>query len=258
MKQALIDNLQAVLADVTSRLEQASTPYMVSGAIAGNYYGLPRSTTDIDIVVRLAPGDAGCIAESFRPDYVVSEEAKPDALSVSSQFSLIHLHRIVKFDLILKRADDFGDQEFSRRRRADIGGVPAWITSPEDLVLSKLLWSRDSASEVKSYDIQGLLRIQNDLDNEYLDRWTRSLGVTRPIAEGSPTRDTSPEFFKNYCQMLAVVTPEERSRMGFACSEFVRTLLIQSVARLPESERAGELLRRLYGTGRAVKRPTRQ
>jgi len=253
-----MDDLQAVFADVISRLEQASIPYMVSGGIAGNHYGLPRSTTDIDIVVRLAPGDAGCIAQLFRPDCVISDEALIDSLDICSQFSLIHPHRIVQVDMILKKADDFGDEEFSRRQRANIGEVPAWITSPEDLVLSKLLWSRDSASEVKSFDIQGLLRIQADLDNEYLDRWTRRLGVARPIAEGSPTRDTSPEVFKTYCRMLAGITPEERSRKGFACSEFVRTLLKQSVARLPESERAGELLRRLYGIGRVIERPTRQ
>ena len=52
-----MDDLEEVTADVVSRLEREMIPYMISGTIAGKYYGIPRSTSDLDLVVQLARGD---------------------------------------------------------------------------------------------------------------------------------------------------------------------------------------------------------
>lgn len=52
-----------------------------------------------------------------------------------------------------------------------------WIVSPEDLILSKLWWSRDSHSEVQIGDIQNLFASVGDLDIAYIDRWVAEMGL---------------------------------------------------------------------------------
>jgi hypothetical protein len=47
--------------------------------------------------------------------------------------------------------------------------------SPEDLILSKLLWSRQTRSEVQLADARNLAGTAIDL--RYLDDWSERLGV---------------------------------------------------------------------------------
>ncbi len=56
--------------------------------------------------------------------------------------------------------------------------------SREDLILSKLLWARESGSEMQRRDIRLLL--DGDLDLDYLERWAKDLGVTGLLEELSP------------------------------------------------------------------------
>ena len=43
---------QELLCDCLNRLNQAQIPYMLFGSMASNYWGVPRSTHDIDFVVQ--------------------------------------------------------------------------------------------------------------------------------------------------------------------------------------------------------------
>lgn len=54
--------------------------------------------------------------------------------------------------------------EFQRRRLATLEGSEFWIVSAEDLVLSKLEWSKDSRSEMQLRDIRNLLFSGRKLD----------------------------------------------------------------------------------------------
>ena len=52
------------------------------------------------------------------------------------------------------------------------------VVSPEDLILSKLEWSKDSGSELQNNDVHVLLSSVENLDQEYLEKWAQELGVT--------------------------------------------------------------------------------
>jgi hypothetical protein len=53
--------------------------------------------------------------------------------------------------------------------------------SREDLVLSKLVWAKDSGSELQRRDVRTLL--DDSMDRAYLDRWAARLGVAEALAE---------------------------------------------------------------------------
>jgi hypothetical protein len=58
-----------------------------------------------------------------------------------------------------------------------------WMISPEDLVLSKLVWAKDSRSELQFRDVRSIMALQPNLDWRYLDRWAIRLTVAGLLQE---------------------------------------------------------------------------
>ncbi len=175
-----------VLAVVTGRLEAAGIAYMVTGSVAANCYAVPRMTRDIDIVVDLAAADADRVLELFRADFYVDPGAVREAVAARGAVNLIHQDFVLKVDLIVRKDTEYRRTEFARRRRARLGVVDVVIVAPEDLIISKLDWARDTRSEMQLGDVRNLLRSVPDLDRDYLARWTAHLGLGEAYREAEP------------------------------------------------------------------------
>ena len=98
-------------------------------------------------------------------------------------FNLIHTEAIVKVDFVVRKDTPYHREEFGRRRRTIIDGQPVWIVSPEDLIVSKLLWAKDSRSELQFRDVRQLIAAQPDVDWNYLNRWAAHVGITDLLTE---------------------------------------------------------------------------
>ena len=166
-----------VLRIVTERLEAAQVPYMVTGSFAANYYAVPRMTRDIDIVVELSAGETDRLCELFEPDFYVDRDAARAAIAEQGVFNLIHVERVVKVDLIVRKDSEYRRTELGRRRRASVEGGAFFVVAPEDLIISKLDWARDTRSEVQIADVRNLLASVPNLDRDYLARWVERLGL---------------------------------------------------------------------------------
>jgi hypothetical protein len=170
-----------VLREVVSRLEAAAIPYMLTGSLAMSIYAEPRMTRDLDFVVELSPSDAGKVLGTFSGDFYISDEAVSLAVSTRGMFNLFHLAKLVKVDFIVRKDDEYRRLEFSRRRRLNLGGLEIWVASLEDLILSKLVWIRDGQSAQQRRDVSKLLGAE--IDNAYLAKWGRRLGVEDLLLE---------------------------------------------------------------------------
>lgn len=180
-----------VLKLVTARLNQAGIPYMVSGSIAANYYTIPRMTRDIDIVIELRQGDIDKFVELFKGDFYVDRETVTKEVSRQGMFNIIHNQYVIKIDCIIKSSSPYQQVEFSRKTCVIIEQSPVWIVSPEDLVISKLVWAKDSHSEMQLKDVANIIRSVNNLDMEYIDNWIRELGLGQIFKEAGDVRHTS-------------------------------------------------------------------
>ena len=54
-------------------------------------------------------------------------------------------------------------------------GRNIYVVSPEDLLISKLFWARESMSGLQIGDIRNLLGTVEELDREYIEKWIRKL-----------------------------------------------------------------------------------
>jgi hypothetical protein len=164
-----------IVRDVSAKLDSAGIGYMLTGSMAMNYYAQPRMTRDIDVVVALRPADAARVVQLFSPDYYVSREAVDSSIAHQSLFNLIHNESVIKVDCIVRKQNEYRLAEFNRRQRIKIENFETWIVSKEDLILSKLFWAKDSHSELQLRDVKNL--VSTGCDRDYIERWTRELGV---------------------------------------------------------------------------------
>lgn len=172
-----------LLLEVARRLDGAEIPYMVTGSMALNYYALPRMTRDLDVVVALGPHEAERIEELFTAAFYVDEAMVGAELARRGMFNLIHRSTFMKVDFIVRQEAAYDILAFDRRRYMPIHGQAVALISPEDLVLSKLVWARDSESELQLRDVRNLLDMVEDLDRGYLVEWAPQLGVAALLAE---------------------------------------------------------------------------
>jgi len=110
---------------------------------------------------------------SFAGDFYVDGELARAAIQSETLFNLMHLDSGVKVDFIVRKSSEYRRLEFERRKLISVAGVRTWVVSREDLILSKLLWARESGSEMQRRDIRLLL--DGDLDLDYLERWAKDL-----------------------------------------------------------------------------------
>jgi hypothetical protein len=175
-----------VLKLITARLDAAGLPYMITGSIAAGFYGQPRMTRDIDIVAVLHPQDATRLAHLLQPEFLSDAEIIRDAIGARRMFSVVHREALQKVDIIVRDDRDYEVEKFERSRRVEVDDQPMWMISPEDLVLSKLVWAKDSPSELQVRDVRAVIALQPRLDWVYLDRWAVRLTVTGLLAEFRP------------------------------------------------------------------------
>lgn len=164
-----------ILKLVTKRLDTHDIPYMVTGSVAMNMYATPRMTRDIDIVVEISEEDASLVVELFGADFYVDKQMIIDAVRTQRMFNIIHNEYVIKVDFIVRKNSPYRKVEFGRRYKVRVDSVPIWMVSPEDLIISKLWWAKDSRSEMQMTDVRNILRQTKEIDNNYLGKWIREL-----------------------------------------------------------------------------------
>jgi predicted nucleotidyltransferase len=164
-------------------LESAEIPYMVTGSVAMAVYAQPRMTRDVDLVIECQTGDVERLVHLLETDCYVDAQAVGRAVTSRSMFNAIHREWIIKADFIIRKDEPYRRLEFERRKRLEIDGMAVWVVSPEDLILSKLSWARDSESAQQVRDVRALLESGLTIDGEYLDTWARTLSVDTTLAD---------------------------------------------------------------------------
>lgn len=164
---------------VVEALGRAGAEHMVVGSFASTLHGKPRTTLDIDVVVRAGLDEIIRFVESLPASkWYADVGAAREAYQRRSMFNVIDMETGWKVDLIFLKPGAFAESEFSRRRPASLFGVRVDVASAEDTILSKLVWARDSGSERQLDDVAGIVAATGDaLDRDYIERWAEELGV---------------------------------------------------------------------------------
>jgi len=169
---------------LTRLLEESGMPYMIAGSVASSFYGEPRATNDVDLVIAPDAAQLEVLLDALGRIWYVSPEAAREAWRERSAFNVIDFATGEKADLIVRRERPYSREEFARRRRVRLGEAEFFLVSPEDAILSKLEWARAGGSERQFRDALGVAAAQGPLlDRQYLLRWAKELGLAERVAE---------------------------------------------------------------------------
>ena len=159
------------LKNVIEKLQQARIDYVICGSVAATFYGVTRSTLDTDIIIDPTREQLTKFIEMLGDEYYVSSEAAFDALRQGAMFNIIDIENSCKADLIIRKQTDFSNEEFRRKRKEKLLGKELYILSPEDSILSKLSWAKESHSEQQYNDVMRILDARAEsLDMKYLNQ----------------------------------------------------------------------------------------
>ena len=122
--------------------EKQNIPYMLSGSVAMSLYTQPRFTRDYDFVVNLKNEHINKLLKNFTGDYYINDESVKDAISRQKKMKFL-------------------DMNIS-------------VVSPEDLLLSKIIWIQEIQSGVQMEDIKLLSEVEG-LDWNYINNWIKEL-----------------------------------------------------------------------------------
>ena len=162
---------------ITDVLDQYQIPYMLSGSIAMGLYTVPRMTRDIDFIIHLQAKNVDLFVNSFKDGFYCDRDVIKEAIEGPvKMFNIIDHATGYKADFVVLKDDPFRQEEFNRRLRVTYFGKTIYVVSPEDLLLSKLIWIQDFQSAIQIEDIKNLTFV-NNLDWDYILKWVKQLNL---------------------------------------------------------------------------------
>jgi hypothetical protein len=171
-------SLKDFLQSVVENLQEAGIDYVICGSIAASFYGVERSTQDTDIIINPTEEQLTNFLKLLGDAYYVSSDAALEALKQNTIFNIIDVENAWKADLIMRKETDFHTEEFHRKRKEKLLGKDLYILSPEDTILSKLEWAKNSESGQQFLDALGVAIVQYErLERDYLYKWAKELQV---------------------------------------------------------------------------------
>ena len=173
-----------LLMDCLERLNRSGLAYMLTGSMASNYWGIPRSTHDLDFVLGMQPQDIAGFVTVFREGFFLQTDSVRQAFQPPYQFNAIDELSALKVDFWVLGDDEFERSAFARRLRITLFGIPAWVSTAEDVILHKFYWHRLNPSDRQLEDAAGVYAVQADsLDHVYLCHWADALDVRTELED---------------------------------------------------------------------------
>jgi hypothetical protein len=174
-----VGELETALTQIAGTLNRLGLPYMLTGAVAVTYYGEPRATHDIDVVILLAPTDITRIKAALEPGFSVDVESIKAALREGSMFNAIHEETGLKVDFWMLKGGEYDRSAFARRVRVRLLGTEMFLPAAEDVIITKLDWHRLSGIDKHYFDARGVAAVQKGhLDTTYIERWCATKFLT--------------------------------------------------------------------------------
>jgi predicted nucleotidyltransferase len=166
------DEVTRVLADAVGAFDRAEIPYVLIGGLASSVHGRPRTSRDIDVLVRHV--DAKPALEALAEAGFATEETNPQWIFKAHKDD-------VQVDLIFwLKGDIYLDEEMlERSQERDLDGVRVRVIPPEDLIVVKAV-IHDEQTPRHWGDALGVIA-DSELDWDYLARRARK-GARRVLA----------------------------------------------------------------------------
>ena len=158
-------------------------PFMLVGSFSSNYYGRPRSTKDADFVVQIDPKSLNPLANLLGDDFDLDRQMSFETITGTMRYRMHHRASAFMIELFELSSDAHDQMRFSRRVKTRFDGRDAYVPMAEDVIITKLRWSKHGQRAKDVEDVRDVLRVQSGrLDLPYIRQWCDQHG-TRELFE---------------------------------------------------------------------------
>ncbi len=177
--------VEDVLLEVIGVCETLNLDYAILGGLAVRVHGIPRPTYDVDFELSVNDDElsaffAGCenlgyeVGSAYRTGWRDTVGGMP----LVKMATYIATGRTIDVDIFIN-STPFQKSIMRRRIRVPFEERVLWFTTPEDLILLKLLADRPRDRG----DVADVLFVQGQLDEVYLRHWADQLAVSDRLVE---------------------------------------------------------------------------
>jgi len=160
-------------------LEELEITYAIAGSVASMAYGEPRTTRDIDVLADVRRENLEALKGKFpEPEFFLDEIAARQAIEERRPFQILGVLSGFKIDVFLPSSELDRRVLEDRRRMAAVGDLEAAFSPPEELIVHKMLYYQEGASDKHLRDIAAMLEISGEsIDRRRIEEWAAALGL---------------------------------------------------------------------------------
>ena len=148
---------------------------MIVGGFAVSFHNRARTTNDIDLILQIYPHHIKLILKHF-PEWQGFEESFMESAKRGLLFNITDFETGIRYDFMTYKDSDYNWTAFERRKKVEFFGIKCYISTKEDLIISKLKWYNITPSEKQMEDLKFLL-LDKELEKNYLKIWCTRLNI---------------------------------------------------------------------------------
>jgi hypothetical protein len=177
-----VNSVDTVVA-VIDALNQLHADYMLVGSFSSNLYGIPRMTKDADFVLQVGQTPVAAITSILGAQFRLDPQVAFETITATTRYRIEHLPSRFTIEFFELSRDPHDQSRFSRRTTRTLAGRDVFVPTAEDVVITKLRWSKQGNRRKDFDDVEAVLSVQgNSLDLAYIRHWA-DLHGTRELFE---------------------------------------------------------------------------
>ena len=152
---------------------------MLVGSFSSNFYGTPRSTQDVDLVISLKPAQSiQHVIDNLGSEFELLPQMSFELFTATKKHELSVRNSAFRIELFHLSNDAHDQERFQRRQEVQVFDQSVWLPTPEDVVITKLRWLRPKDEE----DVRNVLAAQAErLDWSYIQHWCQQHETTTAL-----------------------------------------------------------------------------
>lgn len=177
-------NIEEAFQAVADALNVSTVPYMLVGSLSSSYYGVGRSTKDVDFVLELDAHSIFDVGRHLGPGFRVDPQMSFETVTMTRRYVADVIGTPFKIEFFLLGDDPHNRERFRRRDRVRLLDRLVWLPTVEDVIVTKLRWGLLGNRSKDRDDIRGVIAVQGDrIDWDYVHRWCEEHGTRALLDE---------------------------------------------------------------------------